>query len=66
MGSNANSSVPGVAEGVGGFILTSEWIDEPFVEFDLCREGPVLIVGGLRNDCAVSRGQCYNRTQGAF
>lgn len=51
---------------MGGFILTSEWIDEPFVEFDLCREGPVLIVDGLRDNCAVSRGQCYNGTRGAF
>jgi hypothetical protein len=42
-----NSSVPGVAEGVGGFIFTSERIEEPFVEFDRCREGPVLILGGL-------------------
>ena len=62
MGSNANSSVPGVADGVGGLILTSERIeDPPLVELDRWREGPVLIVGGLQGGCSVSRGGVHER-----
>jgi hypothetical protein len=43
----------------------SERIEDPFVEFDRCREGPVLIVGGLRDNCSVSRCQVHRRAGGA-
>lgn len=64
-GSNANSSVPGVTDGVGGLILTSDRIEEPFVEFDRWRAGPVLILGGLRVNCSVSRCRDHECATGA-
>jgi hypothetical protein len=50
---------------VGGLILTSERIEEPLVEFDRCREWPVLIVGGLRSNCSVSWCRLQKRAKGA-